>query len=39
VFASNAQLVERAVTILELMGAKIATPGRVRELLRLKKRG
>jgi uncharacterized protein (DUF849 family) len=39
VFASNAQLVERAVKILELMGANIAGPARVRELLKLKQRG
>ena len=39
VFASNAQLVERAVKIIELMGATIAGPERARELLGLKKRG
>lgn len=38
VFASNAQLVERAVNIIELMGAKIASPARAREMLNLKKR-
>ena len=39
VFATNAQLVERARNILELMGAKIAGPERARELLNIKKRG
>ncbi len=38
VLATNAQLVERAVTILEGMGAKIMGPDEVRELLKLTKR-
>ncbi len=38
VFATNAQLVERAVTIIENMGAKIAGPDAVRERLGLVKR-
>ena len=36
--ATNAQLVERAVTILEAMGAAVAGPERVRERLKLTKR-
>ena len=36
--ATNAQLVERAVTILEGMGAKIMGPDAVREKLKLTKR-
>lgn len=36
--ATNAQLVERARTIIEAMGAKVATPDEARELLRLKPR-
>jgi uncharacterized protein (DUF849 family) len=36
--ATNAQLVERARTIIEGMGAKVATPDEARELLRLKPR-
>lgn len=39
VFASNAQLVERAVNIIELMGAKVVGPEGAREKLGLKKRG
>lgn len=39
VFATNAQLVERARNILELMGANVAGPERARELLNIKKRG
>lgn len=39
VFASNATLVERAVNIIELMGAKIIGPDGAREKLALKKRG
>jgi uncharacterized protein (DUF849 family) len=39
VFASNAQLVERARTIVELMGAEIQTPQQARQALGLKKRG
>lgn len=38
VFASNAQLVERAVNIIELMGAKVASPAQAREIIGLKKR-
>jgi len=38
VFASNAQLVEKARNIVELMGASIATPERTREILNLIKR-
>jgi len=35
VYASNAQLVERARTIIEAMGARIVTPAEARERLRL----
>ncbi len=38
VLATNAQLVERAVTIVEAMGAKVMTPADVREKLSLVKR-
>ena len=38
VFASNAQLVERAANIIELMGAKVIGPDGAREKLALKKR-
>ena len=38
VLATNAQLVERAVTIIENMGAKVIGPAEVRERLQLKKR-
>jgi uncharacterized protein (DUF849 family) len=37
--ATNAQLVERARTIIEAMGAKVATPDQAREMLKLKPRG
>lgn len=36
--ATNAQLVERAVTIIENMGARVITPAEVRERLKLEKR-
>jgi len=39
VLATNAQLVERAVTIVEAMGARVIGPGEVRERLGLVKRG
>lgn len=39
VFASNAQLVERARKIVELMGAEIQTPEQARQKLGLKNRG
>jgi len=39
VFASNAQLVERARKIVELMGAEIQTPEQARQQLGLKNRG
>jgi uncharacterized protein (DUF849 family) len=39
VLASNAQLVENAVGIIERMGASVATPAEAREILRVKKRG
>jgi uncharacterized protein (DUF849 family) len=39
VFASNAQLVERARKIVELMGAKIQTPEQARQTLGLMNRG
>ncbi|MCB1813294.1 MAG: 3-keto-5-aminohexanoate cleavage protein [Candidatus Competibacteraceae bacterium] len=39
VFASNAQLVERARTIVELMGATVVGPVRAREIMGLKARG
>jgi uncharacterized protein (DUF849 family) len=39
VLATNAQLVERAVTILEGMGARVIGPDAVRERLKLTKRG
>jgi uncharacterized protein (DUF849 family) len=35
VYASNAQLVEKARTIIEAMGARILTPAQVRERLKL----
>ena len=38
VLATNAQLVERAVTIIEAMGARVIGPGEVREKLALQKR-
>ena len=38
VLATNAQLVERAVTIVEAMGARVIGPAEVRERLRLEKR-
>jgi uncharacterized protein (DUF849 family) len=38
-FASNGELVERAVTILRAMNVRILGPGEVREKLRLQKRG
>ena len=38
VFASNAQLVERAVKIIELMGARAVTPAEAREKLKLRPR-
>lgn len=38
VFASNAQLVERAVSLVENMGAKVIGPEQVREKLKLSKR-
>ena len=38
VLATNAQLVERAVTIIENMGARVIGPEEVREKLRLEKR-
>jgi uncharacterized protein (DUF849 family) len=36
VFASNAQLVERAVQIIDLLGGEVATPHEAREILQLK---
>jgi uncharacterized protein (DUF849 family) len=36
--ATNAQLVERARTIIEAMGARVATPDDAREILDLKPR-
>ncbi|WP_110650458.1 3-keto-5-aminohexanoate cleavage protein [Salinicola peritrichatus] len=36
VFASNAQLVERAATIVENLGGKVQTPGQTRETLSLR---
>jgi uncharacterized protein (DUF849 family) len=39
VFATNAQLVERAVTILEGMGVRVLGPDEVRDKLHLKQRG
>jgi len=36
VFASNAQLVERAIRIIELMGARAVTPAEAREKLKLR---
>jgi uncharacterized protein (DUF849 family) len=38
VFATNGQLVERAVTILRAMGARVLGPAEVRDRLKLKKR-
>jgi uncharacterized protein (DUF849 family) len=37
--ATNAQLVERAVTIIDALGASVATPGQAREKLGLKRKG
>ncbi len=37
VFASNAQLVERACTLLECLGKSVASPQEAREILQLKK--
>jgi uncharacterized protein (DUF849 family) len=37
IFASNAQLVERACNIVQLMGGKIQTPAQARQTLGLKK--
>ena len=39
VFATNAQLVERAVTLLEAMGVRVLGPDEVRDKLHLNKRG
>lgn len=39
VFASNAQLVERACTLLECLGKSVASPQEAREILHLKKQG
>jgi uncharacterized protein (DUF849 family) len=39
VFATNAQLVERAVTILSAMNVSLMTPAEVREKMKLQKRG
>ncbi|MBL9053973.1 MAG: 3-keto-5-aminohexanoate cleavage protein, partial [Tabrizicola sp.] len=38
VLATNAQLVERATTIIEAMGARVITPAEVRAKLQLQKR-
>ncbi len=38
VFASNAQLVEKAIKIVELMGARVLSPTEAREKLGLKPR-
>ncbi|MEZ7813951.1 MAG: 3-keto-5-aminohexanoate cleavage protein [Paracoccaceae bacterium] len=38
VLATNAQLVERAVTLIESMGARVVTPAEVRTRLKLEKR-
>jgi uncharacterized protein (DUF849 family) len=38
VLATNAQLVERAVTIVENLGARVIGPGEVRQKLNLTKR-
>jgi uncharacterized protein (DUF849 family) len=35
VYASNAQLVQKARTIIEAMGARVLSPGQVREKLRI----
>ena len=37
--ATNGQLVERAVSLVEAMGAKVASPDEAREMLQLKPRG
>ena len=39
VLATNAQLVERAVTIISNLGARVITPAEVRAKLKLEKRG
>jgi uncharacterized protein (DUF849 family) len=36
VYASNAQLVQKARTIIEAMGASVLSPGQVRERLKLR---
>jgi len=38
VFASNAQLVEKAITLIELMGARVKTPDQARATLGLERR-
>ncbi len=38
VFATNAQLVEKAIKIIELMGARAVTPAEARETLGLRAR-
>jgi uncharacterized protein (DUF849 family) len=38
VFATNDQLVDRAVAIIENLGANVIGPAKVREKLKLKKR-
>jgi len=38
VFASNGQLVEKAINLIELMGARALTPDEAREKLQLKRR-
>ena len=39
VFASNAQLVEKAIHIIDLLGAEVVSPNKARAMLGLKKRG
>lgn len=38
IFASNAQLVEKAINIIHLLGAEVISPNTAREMLNLKKR-
>ena len=38
VFASNGQLVEKAIKLIELMGARALTPAEAREKLKLRSR-
>jgi uncharacterized protein (DUF849 family) len=39
VFATNGQLVERAIKIIQCLGEEVATPAEAREILKLKNAG